>query len=67
MCHRTLYIVSKWVSLYAGYTAVCSQLSAVDSHVGKHIFEEVIGPTGTLAGKTRVLVTHGITFLPKVC
>ena len=42
-------------------------LSAVDSHVGKHIFEEVIGPTGALAGKTRVLVTHGITFLPKVC
>ena len=42
------------------------QLSAVDSHVGKHIFEEVIGPTGTLGGKTRVLVTHGITYLPKV-
>ncbi|XP_055919617.1 multidrug resistance-associated protein 1-like isoform X7 [Eupeodes corollae] len=41
-------------------------LSAVDSHVGKHIFEEVIGPTGLLAKKTRVLVTHGITYLPKV-
>lgn len=41
-------------------------LSAVDSHVGKHIFEEVIGPTGLLAQKTRVLVTHGITYLPKV-
>ncbi|XP_030383704.1 multidrug resistance-associated protein 1 isoform X7 [Scaptodrosophila lebanonensis] len=41
-------------------------LSAVDSHVGKHIFEEVIGPKGLLAGKTRVLVTHGITFLPQV-
>ncbi|XP_055859162.1 ATP-binding cassette sub-family C member 3-like [Episyrphus balteatus] len=41
-------------------------LSAVDSHVGKHIFEQVIGPTGLLANKTRVLVTHGITYLPKV-
>ncbi|XP_049277101.1 multidrug resistance-associated protein 1 isoform X1 [Anopheles funestus] len=39
-------------------------LSAVDSHVGKHIFEQVIGPTGLLALKTRVLVTHGITYLP---
>ncbi|XP_035914950.1 multidrug resistance-associated protein 1 isoform X3 [Anopheles stephensi] len=39
-------------------------LSAVDSHVGKHIFEQVIGPTGLLAKKTRVLVTHGITYLP---
>lgn len=40
-------------------------LSAVDAHVGKHIFEEVIGPNGLLAKKTRVLVTHGITFLPQ--
>ncbi|XP_055837482.1 multidrug resistance-associated protein 1-like [Episyrphus balteatus] len=41
-------------------------LSAVDSHVGKHIFEQVIGPNGLLAKKTRVLVTHGITYLPQV-
>ncbi|XP_033149992.1 LOW QUALITY PROTEIN: multidrug resistance-associated protein 1 [Drosophila busckii] len=41
-------------------------LSAVDAHVGKHIFEEVVGPKGMLARKTRVLVTHGITFLPQV-
>lgn len=40
-------------------------LSAVDSHVGKHIFDHVIGPTGILTNKTRVLVTHGITYLPK--
>uniref|UniRef100_A0A182QBD7 ABC-type glutathione-S-conjugate transporter n=1 Tax=Anopheles farauti TaxID=69004 RepID=A0A182QBD7_9DIPT len=39
-------------------------LSAVDSHVGKHIFEQVIGSSGLLAKKTRVLVTHGITYLP---
>ncbi|XP_076227008.1 multidrug-Resistance like Protein 1 isoform X3 [Nomia melanderi] len=41
-------------------------LSAVDAHVGKHIFENVIGNTGLLKKKTRVLVTHGITFLPEV-
>lgn len=41
-------------------------LSAVDSHVGKHIFEQVIGPTGLLANKTRVLVTHGVTYLHQV-
>uniref|UniRef100_A0A336KB87 ABC-type glutathione-S-conjugate transporter n=1 Tax=Culicoides sonorensis TaxID=179676 RepID=A0A336KB87_CULSO len=41
-------------------------LSAVDSHVGKHIFERVIGNNGLLSTKTRVLVTHSITFLPEV-
>nr|XP_045608210.1 multidrug resistance-associated protein 1-like isoform X2 [Procambarus clarkii] len=41
-------------------------LSAVDSHVGKHIFEQVIGPTGLLKNKTRLLVTHGLTYLPQV-
>lgn len=38
-------------------------LSAVDVHVGKHIFDKVIGPNGLLKNKTRLLVTHGITFL----
>ena len=38
-------------------------LSAVDAHVGKHIFEQVLGPNGMLKGKTRVLVTHSITHL----
>ena len=41
-------------------------LSAVDSNVGKHIFEKVIGPKGVLRRKTRVLVTHGISYLPQV-
>uniref|UniRef100_A0A8C6WQX4 ABC-type glutathione-S-conjugate transporter n=1 Tax=Neogobius melanostomus TaxID=47308 RepID=A0A8C6WQX4_9GOBI len=41
-------------------------LSAVDSHVAKHIFDNLIGPEGALKGKTRILVTHGITFLPQV-
>ena len=33
-------------------------LSAVDAHVGKHIFREVLGPNGLLDGTTRILVTH---------
>ncbi|KAH9514953.1 Multidrug resistance-associated protein 1 [Bulinus truncatus] len=41
-------------------------LSAVDSHVGKHIFNSVIGRKGILKGKTRVLVTHGAHWLPMV-
>ncbi|XP_076017009.1 ATP-binding cassette sub-family C member 2 [Genypterus blacodes] len=41
-------------------------LSAVDAHVGKQLFNEVIGPNGLLKGKTRILVTHGVSFLPYV-
>ncbi|XP_036402430.1 canalicular multispecific organic anion transporter 1-like [Megalops cyprinoides] len=41
-------------------------LSAVDSCVGKHLFENVLGPEGLLKDKTRILVTHGISFLPHV-
>ncbi|XP_076114149.1 multidrug resistance-associated protein 1-like [Mytilus galloprovincialis] len=41
-------------------------LSSVDSNVGKHIFEKVIGNTGLLSDKTRVLVTHGLRWLPFV-
>uniref|UniRef100_A0A8C5GHS1 ABC-type glutathione-S-conjugate transporter n=1 Tax=Gouania willdenowi TaxID=441366 RepID=A0A8C5GHS1_GOUWI len=41
-------------------------LSAVDSHVGKHLFDKVIGPCGILKNKTRILVTHGVSFLPHV-
>lgn len=41
-------------------------LSAVDAHVGKHIFNKVLGPSGLLKGKTRILVTHSIHFLPQV-
>uniref|UniRef100_A0A8C9ZXN7 ATP-binding cassette, sub-family C (CFTR/MRP), member 3 n=1 Tax=Sander lucioperca TaxID=283035 RepID=A0A8C9ZXN7_SANLU len=41
-------------------------LSAVDAHVAKHIFDNLIGPEGVLKSKTRILVTHGISFLPQV-
>ena len=42
-------------------------LSAVDAHVGKHIFENVLSSkTGLLKKKTRILVTHAISYLSKV-
>ncbi|CAL9687902.1 unnamed protein product [Knipowitschia caucasica] len=41
-------------------------LSAVDAHVGKHLFDKVIGPNGLLQDKTRILVTHAVSFLPFV-
>ncbi|KAI8344113.1 multi drug resistance-associated protein MRP [Chlamydoabsidia padenii] len=41
-------------------------LSAVDAHVGKHLFDNVIGPHGLLKNKARILVTHAITHLPLV-
>ncbi|GAB1601881.1 resistance-associated 1, partial [Argonauta hians] len=41
-------------------------LSAVDSHVGKSIFNNLIGNTGQLKDKTRLLVTHGVHWLPMV-
>ena len=42
-----------------------NSISAVDAHVGKHIFEGVIGPKGLLKHTARVFVTHAIHCLPK--
>ncbi|CAL1528330.1 unnamed protein product, partial [Lymnaea stagnalis] len=39
-------------------------LSAMDVHVGKHIFDQVLGLEGILKNKTRILVTHGVHWLP---
>ncbi|KAI9645824.1 ATP-binding cassette glutathione S-conjugate transporter ycf1 [Ciborinia camelliae] len=38
-------------------------LSAVDQHVGRHLIDNVFGPTGLLSGKTRVLATNSIPVL----
>ncbi|KAJ3985950.1 multidrug resistance-associated ABC transporter [Lentinula detonsa] len=38
-------------------------LAAVDSHVARHIFTQVIGPQGLLASKARILVTNSIAFV----
>lgn len=41
-------------------------LSAVDAHVGKSIFDNVIGSKGMLREKTRLFVTNNLSFLPQV-
>jgi ATP-binding cassette subfamily C (CFTR/MRP) protein 1 len=41
-------------------------LSAVDAHVGRHIFDNVIGPRGLLRRKARLFVTHSIHHLHEV-
>ncbi len=42
-------------------------LSAVDAHVGKHIFEKVLhSKTGVLKGKTRIVATNSLHILKDV-
>ena len=41
-------------------------LSAVDSHVAKNLFDNVIGPRGILRKKTRILVTNHLSILSQV-
>ena len=38
-------------------------LSAVDSHVGRHLIREVLGPDSLLKSKTRILATNSIPVL----
>ena len=38
-------------------------LSAVDSHVGRHLIDNVLGPKGLLSTKTRVLATNSVPVL----
>ncbi|KAA1102969.1 hypothetical protein PGT21_002348 [Puccinia graminis f. sp. tritici] len=37
-------------------------LSSVDAHVARHLFDNVIGPTGLLRSKARILCTNAIPF-----
>ena len=48
----------------ADITLFDDPLSAVDAHVGQHLFEHAI--KGAMAGKTRILVTHALHVLPQV-
>ncbi|KAI8870282.1 hypothetical protein GQ42DRAFT_162835 [Ramicandelaber brevisporus] len=38
-------------------------LSALDAHVGRSVFDNVIGPHGLLRSRARVLVTHALRYL----
>jgi ABC-type multidrug transport system fused ATPase/permease subunit len=39
-------------------------LSALDAHVGRDVFDQLIGPKGLLRRSARVLVTHRLSILP---
>lgn len=41
-------------------------LSAVDSQVGRYLFDDIIGPEGFLKDSIRVLVTHHFDYLKHV-
>lgn len=41
-------------------------LSAVDAHVDQHLWQNLIGHSGLLKDKTRLLVTHGVHHLDRV-
>ncbi|CAG2102735.1 unnamed protein product [Medioppia subpectinata] len=41
-------------------------MNAVDTHVGKHLFEKTIGKNGLLKDKIRILVTNSVSILPNV-
>ncbi|KAG8734470.1 hypothetical protein FRC11_009999, partial [Ceratobasidium sp. 423] len=55
-------------ALYFGcdITLFDDSFSALDAHVGKAVFDNVIRAGGALDGRTRVLVTHKLDFLPHV-
>ncbi|KAK9234707.1 P-loop containing nucleoside triphosphate hydrolase protein [Lipomyces kononenkoae] len=38
-------------------------LSAVDQHVGRHLIDNVLGPEGLLASKTKIMATNAIAVL----
>ncbi|KAJ1668229.1 hypothetical protein EV178_000574 [Coemansia sp. RSA 1646] len=40
-------------------------LSAVDAHVGKHLFEHVLGPNGLLKSRCRIHITNAIPYITK--
>jgi hypothetical protein len=45
------------------FVFLCAHISAVDAHVSKYLFQECI--QGAMQGKTRVLVTHQLQYLPQ--
>ncbi|KAJ2908437.1 hypothetical protein GGI21_002887 [Coemansia aciculifera] len=40
-------------------------LSAVDAHVARHLFDQVLGPTGMLKSRCRIHATNAIQFIGK--
>ncbi|QRW14685.1 ABC transporter transmembrane region [Ceratobasidium sp. AG-Ba] len=55
-------------ALYFGsdITLFDDSFSALDAHVGQSVFDNVLRSGGILDGRTRILVTHKLNFLPHV-
>lgn len=55
-------------ALYFGsdITLFDDSFSALDAHVGQSVFDNVLRAGGALDGRTRILVTHKLNFLPHV-
>ncbi|TFY72025.1 hypothetical protein EVG20_g1007 [Dentipellis fragilis] len=60
---RARISLARAVYARADLTLLDDVLAAVDSHVARHIFDQVIGPYGLLASKARILVTNSISFV----
>jgi ABC-type multidrug transport system fused ATPase/permease subunit len=43
---------------------VDDSFSALDMHVGMHVFQEVFGPNGLLKDTTRIIALNSTYFLP---
>ncbi|EIN06055.1 multidrug resistance-associated ABC transporter [Punctularia strigosozonata HHB-11173 SS5] len=60
---RARVALARAVYARADLTLLDDVLAALDSHVARHVFDQVIGPKGLLSTKARVLVTNSVTFL----
>lgn len=60
---RARVSLARAVYARADLTLLDDTLAALDSHVGRHVFDNVIGPNGILATKARILVTHSVAFV----
>ena len=61
MCYILIFLIVRAVYSDADLFLLDDPLSAVDAHVGKHLFSECI--KGFLKEKAVILVTHQIQYL----
>ncbi|KZV64400.1 P-loop containing nucleoside triphosphate hydrolase protein [Peniophora sp. CONT] len=59
---RARLSLARAVYARADLTLLDDVLAAVDSHVARHVFNQVIGPRGILASKARILITNSVAF-----
>ncbi|TFK18058.1 metal resistance protein YCF1 [Coprinopsis marcescibilis] len=60
---RARIALARAVYARADLTLLDDCLAAVDGHVARHLFDNVVGPKGLLADKARVFVTNSIAFI----